>query len=57
MPDYYVKDNFCEAGSINGDLDWFVVEHLCESVDNDKDRVIAVAFSIGRDKQPRDIIH
>ena len=35
MAYYYVYDNFCKPGYIESDLDKFVIDHLCESIDND----------------------
>ena len=37
MPHYYIDNDFCKAQGINSDLDWLVMNHLCEPVDNDKD--------------------
>ena len=48
MPNYHVYDDFRSFQSINGDFDWLVVYHIRQSVDNDKDRVIAVALLVRR---------
>ena len=37
MPYHYVDDDLCKARSIDDDLDWLVMNHLYEPVDNDKD--------------------
>ena len=46
IPNYHVYDDFRQSWSINGDFDWLVVHHLSQSIDNDKDRVIAVALLV-----------
>ena len=57
MPHYYVDDDLSKARSIDGNLDWLVINHLCEPVDDDKYRVIAVPFPIRQNWQTRDKIH
>ena len=37
MPHYHVNDNLCKIWGIDCNLDWLVIDHLCELVDNDKD--------------------
>ena len=37
MPYHYINNDLCKARAIDGDLDWLVMNHLCEPVDNDKD--------------------
>ena len=37
MLHYHVDDNFSKAWGINGNLDRFVIDHLCKPIDNDKD--------------------
>ena len=46
MPYYYVDDDLGKAWGINNNLDWFIIDDLCELVDNDKYWVIAIFFSI-----------
>ena len=46
MAYYHVYDNFCKPGCIKGDLDRFVVDHLCKSIDDDQNRVVTVSFLI-----------
>ena len=31
---YHVYNDFCKPGCIEADLDLFIVDHLCESIDN-----------------------
>ena len=57
MPYYYVDDDLSKAQGVNGHLDWLVMNHLCELVDNDKYRVIAVPLLIRQNWQTRDKIH
>ena len=37
MPHHYIDNDFCKARGINGDLDWLVINHFCEPVDDNKD--------------------
>ena len=37
MPYYYDDDNLGKARSINGNLDWFVIDYLYEPVNDNKD--------------------
>ena len=46
MPHYYVDDDLSKARGVDGDLDWFVMNHLCEPIDDDKDRVVTVSLLI-----------
>ena len=46
MPHYYVNDDLSKARGVDGDLDWLVMNHLCEPVDDDEYRVIAVPLPI-----------
>ena len=32
---YHVYDDFCKLGDIKGDLDRFIVDYLCELIDDD----------------------
>ena len=43
---HHVYDYFCKSWGINGDLNHFVLHYLGQSIDNDKNRVIAVAFPV-----------
>ena len=46
MPYYHVDDNFSKARGVNVDLDWFVMNHFCELIDEDEDGVVTVSFLI-----------
>ena len=48
---YYVKDDFREVGGIDRNLNWLVEYHLRESFDDDKKRIIAVAFPIDENRK------
>ena len=37
MPYYNVNDDFSKAEGVNDDLDWLVMNHFHEPVDDDKD--------------------
>ena len=37
MPYYHVNDDFSKARGVDGDLNWFIMNNLCESIDDDKD--------------------
>ena len=37
MPYYHVNNDFRKARGVNGDLDWFVMNHLCDPIDNNED--------------------
>ena len=52
MPYYHVDD----AQSINSNLDWLVINYLCEPVDNDKYQVIAVPLLIHQNWETYDKI-
>lgn len=44
---YHQIDNyFPQSWSIRGDLNWFVVDYFIQAIDNDKNQVITIAFSI-----------
>ena len=43
---HYIDNNFCKAWGIDGDLDWYVINHFCEPIDDDEDWIIAIAFPI-----------
>ena len=46
MPNQYIDDNLYKAQSIDGHLDWFIINHLRELVDDNKDWFIAIALLI-----------
>ena len=46
MPPYHIDNNLSQALNIDGNLNWFVLKHLCEPVDNVKYQVIVVSFLI-----------
>ena len=37
MPHYHDNDNPSKARGINGDLNWLVINHFCEPIDDEKD--------------------
>ena len=37
MPYYHVDNDFSKAQGINGNLDRFVIDHLCKPINDDKD--------------------
>ena len=43
---YHIDDVFSKAKDVNGDLDWLVMNYLCELTDNDKDWVVTVSLLI-----------
>ena len=57
VPDYNVDNYLRKTRSIDGDLYRLVVDHLYESVNNEKYQVIAVALPVGRHWQPSNKIH
>ena len=57
MPHYHVNDDLSKAWGIDDDLDWLVMNHFYEPVDNNKDWVIVISFSIRQNWQTRDKIH
>ena len=46
MAYHHVYDYFRWSQNIDGDFDWFVVHHLSQLVDHDKNRVIAIAILV-----------
>ena len=46
MPYYYIDNDFNKAWGINNNLDQFVMNQLCEPIDNDKDWVVVVSLLI-----------
>ena len=37
MPYYHGDDDLSKTWSVNSDLDWLVINNLCEPIDDDKD--------------------
>ena len=46
MPYYHDDDDFSKAQGVDGDLDWLVMNHFCEPIDNDEDWLITVSLPI-----------
>ena len=46
MPHYDVDNNLSKAQGVNSDLNWLVINHFCEPVDDDEDRVVTVSLPI-----------
>ena len=46
MPHYHVDDDLNKARGDNGNLDWLVMNHLCEPINNDKDWGVTVPLLI-----------
>ncbi len=46
MSHYPINDDFCEAESIDCDLDWLIIYHLCELVNDNKHGVIGFALLV-----------
>ena len=46
MPYYYVDDDLSKAQGIDGDLDWLVMNHFFEPMDDNKDWVIIISLLI-----------
>ena len=57
MPHYHINNNLNKARGIDGNLDWFIINNLCELVENDEYQVIAVLFPICQNWQTCDKIH
>ena len=57
MPYYYIDNDFSKAKGIDSDLDWFIINHLCELINDDEDWVIVVSFSVCWDWQTHDKIY
>ena len=57
MLHYHINNNFSKVWNINNNLDQFIIDHLCEPIDNDKDWVIVVSLSVHWDWQINDKIH
>ena len=45
---HHVNNYFRQSWNINGDLNWLVVHYLGQSVDNDENRVVAIALLVRR---------
>ena len=43
---HHVDNNFHQFWSIDGDLDWLVMDHLGQTINNNKNQVIVVALPI-----------
>ena len=43
---YHIYNDFCKPRCIKGNLDQFVVDHLCESIDNDYNGIVTVSLPI-----------
>ena len=37
MPHYHDDDDLNKAWGVDGDLDWLVMNYLCEPIDDDED--------------------
>lgn len=48
VPNYHILDDFCLIESINGDLNELVISHFCKQIYDDKDRIVDLAFPIGK---------
>ena len=57
MPHYHVNNDLSKARGIDDNLDRFVVNYFCESIDDNKDWVIAISLSVRWDWQTRDKIY
>lgn len=45
-----IYNDFCYSGYINCSLYWLIIDYFCQSIDNNKDGVVAVALSISKYK-------
>ena len=57
MPHYYVNDDLSKARGVDVNLDWLIINHFCEPVNNGKYQVIAVLLLIRQNWQTHDTIH
>ena len=57
MPHYLINDNLSKALSIDGNLDWLIMNHLREPVNDNEYRVIAVLLPIRQNWQTHNKIH
>ena len=46
MTYYHIYDGFCKPGYIEVDHDQFVVDHLCELINNNQNKIVTISFSI-----------
>lgn len=46
MLHHHIDNYFCKSGNINCDFKRFIMHYFCQIIDNDKNWVIIVAFSI-----------
>ena len=46
VPHYHVDNDLKKAWDVDGHLDWLVINHLYEPIDNDKNWVITIPFLI-----------
>ena len=54
---YHVNDDLSKAKSIDSNLDRFIINYFYELIDDDKDWVITVSFSVYWDWQTYDKIY
>lgn len=47
FPHYNINNHFYKTGNIDCNLNWLVIDHFFEAVNNNKNLVITVAFSAG----------
>ena len=57
MPNDHIYDDFCKSLSIDGDFVWLVVYYLGQLVNNDKNRVVAVALLVRGQRQSGHKVH
>ena len=56
MSQFHDDDDLYKVLRIDGNLDWFVMNHFCEPINNNKYWVIAVSFLIRQNLQTCDKI-
>ena len=54
---HHIYDHFCQFWSVDGDFDWLIVYHLGQLVDNDKNRIVAIALLVRGQRQSVDKVH
>ena len=57
MPYYHVNDDFSKAQGIDNKLDRFIINYFHESIDNNKDWIIAISLLVYWNWQMHDKIH
>lgn len=57
MPYYNIDNNSYKVGSINNNFYRLKMHYFCKLVNNDKDYIICLAFSIGLNRQTSDKIY